>query len=233
MTVVCWDIDGTLLTTGRAGIFAWEAALSDVTGMEADLASFDTAGVPDFGIARRLLEEHAGRPDPDEATVRRLVTAYEDRLPDALPRRNGRVLPNVREILTALAATPEIRCTLLTGNTRRGAAAKLRHYGLAHFFEHGAFSDGPLDRSGIARVALDQARAGARGLDPDGIFVVGDTPHDVRCGQAIGARTIAVATGGSSVAELTAARPWRVLATLPAPAEFLALLLQAEVAIDG
>jgi phosphoglycolate phosphatase-like HAD superfamily hydrolase len=139
--LVFWDIDGTLLTTGRAGIFAWQDALLSVAGVAADLETFDTAGVPDFGIARRLLQEYAGAADPNEATLRRLVAAYEDLLPAALSRRQGGVLPNVREILTALAGEPGTHSLLLTGNTRRGADAKLRHYGLAGFFAGGGFSD--------------------------------------------------------------------------------------------
>jgi phosphoglycolate phosphatase-like HAD superfamily hydrolase len=231
--LVFWDIDGTLLTTDRAGIAAWEEALHAVTGIEARLDTFDTRGLPDYLIARMLLVDRAGVAAPDEVTIRRLVTAYEDRLPAALPRRAGRVLPNVREILAALATDPGACSMLLTGNTRRGAEAKLRHYGLAEFFQHGAFSDGALDREGIARAALEAAAAAGRGADPARVFVVGDTPHDVRCGRAIHARTIAVATGGYDRAELTAAGAWRVLDALPAAPDFLALLAGAEVPADA
>jgi phosphoglycolate phosphatase-like HAD superfamily hydrolase len=231
--LVFWDIDGTLLTTGRAGIFAWEDALRTVAGVEAHLASFDTAGIPDFGIARRLLAEYAGEPDPDEAAVRRLVTAYEERLPVALPRRPGRVLPNVREILTALAREPGAHSMLLTGNTRRGADAKLRHNGLAEFFEGGSFTDGTLDRDAIARAAFEGAVAGGWGGDPARTFVVGDTPHDVRCGAAIGAKTIAVATGSYDAAALASAGAWMTLRELPAGRTFLALLAGDEVAADA
>jgi phosphoglycolate phosphatase-like HAD superfamily hydrolase len=229
--LIFWDIDGTLLTTARAGIHAWEAALRDVTGVDVSLDVFDTAGIPDFGIALRLLTEQAGRPDPDESLVRGLVTRYEDLLPAALPRREGRVLPNVREILTTLAADADAHSMLLTGNTRRGAAAKLRHYQLAEFFEGGAFSDGTTERDGIARLAVEQARAGGR--DTSRMFVVGDTPHDVRCGGSIGARTIAVATGAYDQSALAAAGAWRVLAELPPAADFLAMISRSEVGADA
>ena len=231
--LVFWDIDGTLLTTGRAGIFAWEDALRAVAGVEANLASFDTAGIPDFGIARRLLMEYAGEPDPDEAAIRHLVSAYEALLPAALPRRPGRVLPNVREILTALAQEPGAHSMLLTGNTRRGAVAKLRHFGLAEFFEGGSFSDGPLDREAIARAAFEGAVAGGWSGDPARTFVVGDTPHDVRCGAAIGARTIAVATGSYDAAALASTGAWKTLRELPQARTFLALLAGDEVAADA
>jgi phosphoglycolate phosphatase len=231
--LVFWDIDGTLLTTGRAGIFAWQEALAAVAGIEADLWDFDTAGHPDFGIADRLLRQVAGIADPDPGLIRRLVEGYEARLPAALGRREGRVLPNVREILEALGREPQATSMLLTGNTRRGGQAKLEHYGLAGFFSEGGFSDGALDRSAIARVALERARAPGAGVDPAGVFVVGDTPHDVRCAESIRAKAIAVATGTYGAEALQAAGAWRVFAQLPPASEFLALLQEREVAADA
>ena len=231
--LVFWDIDGTLLTTGRAGIFAWQEALADVAGIEADLWDFDTAGHPDFGIADRLLRQVAGVADPDPGLILRLVEGYEARLPAALGRREGRVLPNVREILEALAREPQAASMLLTGNTRRGGRAKLQHYGLAEFFSEGGFSDGALDRSAIARVALERARASGTGAEAAGVFVVGDTPHDVRCAESIRAKAIAVATGTYGAEALEAAGAWRVFPQLPPASEFLALLQEREVAADA
>ncbi len=156
---------------------------------------------------------------------------YEDLLPAALRRRQGKVLPNVREILEQLEGDPSVRSMLLTGNTRRGAAAKLAYYGLDRFFNDGAFSEGAYDRDQIARTALERAReSGWNGAA--GAVVIGDTPHDVRSGRIVGARTLAVATGGYDVEQLRQHEPWLVLPELPAPDEFLRLLSGAEVASD-
>jgi phosphoglycolate phosphatase len=230
LTAVFWDIDGTLLTTGKAGIFAWQEALDRVTGVAADLWEFDTAGHPDWGIARRLLREYARVPEPDSATLRQLVEEYESRLPAALHRRQGRVMPNVREVLVALGAMPDVCSLLLTGNTRRGAAAKLSHYGLADFFRGGGFSEDDGDRNAIARSALAWADQQGCRASRGAAFVVGDTPHDIRCAQGVGARAVGVATGAYDAAALTAERPWRVLEQLPPPAEFVALIAEAEPA---
>lgn len=230
--LVFWDIDGTLLTTGRAGIFAWEDAFKEITGIGINLDQFDTAGHPDHGIGRRLLQEFAGIVEPEEGQVADLVRRYEDLLPQSLHRRTGQVLPNVRGILERLAAEPAACSLLLTGNTERGARAKLSHYGLLHFFRGGGFSSRNGDRAAIARTALERAKASGCAGRPDRVFVVGDTPHDVRCGAAIGARTIAVATGHHTVAELAAAAPWRTLARLPEPKDFLSMLSEAEVPAD-
>src|SRR5262249_5478213 len=141
-------------------------------------------------------------------------------LPAALHRRQGAVLPNVREVLEDLESRDDVRSILLTGNTRAGAHAKLRHYGLDRFFPDGvgAFCEGPEPRAEIAR----RARALAEGAKR--LYVIGDSPADVACGKAIDARTIAVASGTHSAGELAAAEPWLIVEQIPEPEAFRRLL---------
>jgi phosphoglycolate phosphatase-like HAD superfamily hydrolase len=222
MIVLFWDIDGTLLTTARAGVFAWEDSVRELTGRDFSLSVIRTAGMTDYQIALRTLETMGV--DAHDENVKRLLHRYEELLPASLPRRTGRVLDNVREILDHLTATrSDVRSYLLTGNTRAGARAKLTHYDLAHFFADGAFAEDTRARSTIATRALELARR-AGPVGDETIFVVGDTPHDIECAKAIGAKTIAVATGGYSVDELRGHGPWRLYETLPPPAEFESLL---------
>lgn len=216
MTILLWDIDGTLLTTNRAGITAWQDALVAVAGDQRSLDDLHTAGSTDIEIAHMLLHQTGA----DPGLVATLVSEYEDRLPAALGLRDGKVLPNVLEILSALDGHPTTRMLLLTGNSRRGARAKLSHYGLARFFEYGAYADDANDRPGVARVALERARQLVGPLDPERCIVIGDTPADIKCGQAIGARTIAVATGVYSLEELRREGPSILFAQLPAPGQF-------------
>lgn len=225
-TTLFWDIDGTLITTGKAGVPAWEAAVQDVAGREFQLSSIRVPGLTDYQIAVRTFEILGIV--PDDALIRRLVQRYETLLPEYLPLRQGRVLPNVREILEALHGRDDVRSYLLTGNTRAGARAKLTHYGIFHFFPDGAFAEDPAPRSSIAVRALERARQNAA-VDPDRVFVIGDTPHDIECANAIAARTIAVATGGYRLDELEAHRPWRVCAELPALESFLSIIGTTDV----
>jgi phosphoglycolate phosphatase len=219
-TVIFWDIDGTLLTTARAGIHAWEDAVEKGIGKPVDLSQFQTAGLTDIDIALKLAALHG----LDPAVAPELLVTYENRLPGCLARRTGAVLPNVRQILEQLRRRSDVHSALLTGNTRAGAAAKLRHYGLAEFFEGGAFSDGAEDRATIARTALAQARSLLGEVSADRVYVIGDTPHDVSCGKAIGARVVAVATGGYTLEQLRATEPWWLVPSLPEPDVFLARL---------
>ena len=101
---------------------------------------------------------------------------------------------------------------LLTGNIRRGAEIKLRHFGLWQHFPFGGFADGLCERDDVARGAVAAAEAYVgQPIDPDQIWVIGDTPLDVKCARAIGARAVVVATGWHEHEELVAAKPDHLL----------------------
>lgn len=223
MTILFWDIDGTLLTTGKAGVPAWEAAVRETTGKAFQLSSIRVPGLTDYQIAARTFET-LGVPATGDL-LERMVTRYEELLPSTLPLKQGCVLPHVREILEALRARVDVRSYLLTGNTRAGARAKLTHYDLFEYFSDGAFAEDQGSRSSIATRALELARRSGP-VHTDRIFVIGDTPHDIECAVPIGARTIMVATGGYSIEELSAHHPWRVFSELPPPPKFLQLIGQ-------
>lgn len=216
MIALFWDIDGTLLTTARAGVFSLEAALEEVSGVRTSLQGMATAGLTDYSIAEAALAR-VGH-STDEETVQRFLRIHGEQLAGFLHKREGEVLPGVRELLEDLDGRDDVANLLLTGNTEAGANAKLAHYGLAGFFRlGGAFSVGPGERAEIARRALPFAN----GADA---FVIGDTPADVECGKAIEAKTIAVATGSYTASQLAEHEPWLLLERLPAPAEFRRLV---------
>lgn len=218
--VLCWDIDGTLLTTGRAGILAWEDAAAEMLDRTVDFSTLDTAGRTDVQIAALILTRFGLDATPEN--LARLIGRYEELLPLKLPLRSGSVLPGVLEVLSYLRGYPDIVSLLLTGNTRTGGRAKLRHYGLQEYFDHGAFADGTRDRATIARRALALAEElVGQPMTGDRTYVIGDTPHDVECAREIGARSIAVASGAYATQELRRHDPWWVIERLPAPDVFL------------
>jgi phosphoglycolate phosphatase-like HAD superfamily hydrolase len=219
--VLLWDLDGTLLSTGRAGVFALEEAAEAVLGRKVDLQDMHTSGLTDAQIAELILD---GDPDAG-ANVDRFLELYGAALPRHLPRRQGRVMPGVREVLEDLAGDDRVLNLLLTGNVRAGAQAKLRHYGLAALISDGAFCQGVGERAEIGRSALVLAeqRLGTA-PEPGRTFVIGDTPRDVECARVLGVRCIAVATGEYGTEKLAVAGAWRVAEQLPEPASFRALV---------
>lgn len=222
--VLLWDIDGTLLTTRRAGVRAWEEAVKEITGVSIDMRTVVTAGLTDANIAAAMIE--AAGVTPDEGVVDATLRAYEHRLPGALHSRAGAVLQGVADVLGDLADRTNALSLLLTGNTPAGAAAKLSHYGIASYFPNGgAFCDGPGPRREIAARALALATTIiGEAPSPEHVYVIGDTPHDIGCGTWIGARTIAVSSGEYSSESLSAHQPWVVIEAIPEPDRFRALV---------
>jgi phosphoglycolate phosphatase-like HAD superfamily hydrolase len=126
---------------------------------------------------------------------------------------NGSVLPGVHQMIQELRSLPRPPLIgLLTGNIRLGAQIKLNHYGLWEMFRMGGFGDDHEDRNQIAVVARERASRVLRGaLDGGEILVIGDTPRDIECARAIGARSLAVATGKYSTRQLQQESPtWAV-----------------------
>lgn len=203
--LLLWDIDGTLISTGAAG----HRAIARATAQSfdgGDLEGVEIAGRTDIGIAHQILAKY-GAPVTDE-NVRSVLDLYIELLGDELPLRKGRVLPGVLELLQHAENSPDIMLGLLTGNLERGAKLKLERYRLWHFFSFGAFADDHHDRNELGVFALSRAfeRTGIRFAGPE-IDVIGDTGHDINCGKAIGARTVAVATGSWSREQLAEYQP--------------------------
>jgi phosphoglycolate phosphatase-like HAD superfamily hydrolase len=199
--LLLWDIDGTLITTGAAGQGALRVATAELLGGDGDLEGVEIAGRTDPGIVHQILKKH-GAAITNESVAQFLET-YLRNLPTELLRGTGRVMPGVLELLTSLKAEPNTTLGLLTGNIKRGAELKLSYYGLWHFFEFGAFADDHHDRNELGPFARRRAQqATGFEFEPEWIDVIGDTPHDIACGKAIGARTIGVATGSFSREQL-------------------------------
>ncbi len=132
-----------------------------------------------------------------------------------LDRSSATLLPGIKALLQELHARQQVALGLLTGNLERGAQLKLTHYGVDHFFPFGAFADDHHDRNALGQFAQQRATA-LHGVhfDPKRTTIIGDTPHDVSCARAIGARVLAVATGAFTADALAACDPDAVLENL-------------------
>lgn len=204
--LLLWDIDGTLINTGAAGNRAIAQATAERFGGGGDLEGVEINGRTDTSIVHQILQKY-GEPITD-ANVQELLDIYIRLLAEELPRRDGRVLPGVLELLERSAKQSDITLGLLTGNLERGAKLKLEHYRLWHFFSFGAFSDDHHDRNELGAFALSRALEATRTeFRASQVDVIGDTGHDIDCGKAIGARTVAVATGSWSREQLAGHKP--------------------------
>jgi phosphoglycolate phosphatase-like HAD superfamily hydrolase len=215
-----FDIDGTLVDTGGAGMQALQEASHELFGHIGP--PLDLAGSTDLGVVANIFA-YFGKPATAEETAA-YFDVYLRRLEWNLSQGlfPGRVLDGVPEVLAALAAKPGATLGLLTGNTAAGAAAKMRHFGLDHYFAFGAHGCDHADRNLLGPIALKRAAVHAgRGFTSEETLVIGDTPKDIACARAIGARCLAVATGRFSAAELRLHAPDLVVESLDHALEWL------------
>jgi phosphoglycolate phosphatase len=204
--LLLFDIDGTLIHSGGAGVEALIRAFKERFGIEDDLHDIEIAGMTDSGIVVSILNKH--RIPATHENVSAFLDSYVHFLSLELPQRKGKLLPGVLKLLERLKSRPHVVLALLTGNVSRGARLKLEHYGVWHFFEFGAFADDHHDRNELGRFARTRAKQKhGREFVASEIDVIGDTPRDIACGRALGARTIAVATGRWSRDELSKHTP--------------------------
>ena len=208
--LLLFDIDGTLVDSGGAGIQALKDVLQEQFGISDDLRGVEIAGQTDTGIVRQILQKREIAASNENVSA--FLDLYAQFLGRELPLREGTLLAGVRELLPRLQARSQNVLALLTGNIERGAKLKLEHYGIWNFFEFGAFADDHHDRNELGPFAQRRAREKhAIDFPAEAIDVIGDTPHDIACGKAIGARTIAVATGSFSRAQLAEHQPDELL----------------------
>jgi phosphoglycolate phosphatase-like HAD superfamily hydrolase len=183
-------------------------AFEDVFGIPDAASGIQVAGRTDAWIVSQLTAEHAV--PVGESVLTRFRDAYLGHLSIELDKpcvgsRNG-VMPGIRPLMAAVAAREDLHPALLTGNYQLGARAKLEHFDLWRYFRGGAFGDTALDRNSLMREAMASVLThGGPDVPSAHAIVIGDTPLDVACAASAGARSIAVATGNFSSAELRAA----------------------------
>ncbi len=220
MDLLLFDIDGTLLDTGGVGRDALQEGLRLAFPEQSAkwaMPSLELAGATDRGVTRFLFTRFAiPLTTENEQTF---LSAYLEILRERLSPSNqaipGTVLPGVLALLKALRSHHGPRTiALLTGNIRGGAEAKTSAYGLAAFFDFdcGAYGCDHWDRNALGPVAIERtAKQHGHDLRGNRVTIIGDTPKDIACGKAAGARTVAVATGRYSVEELAEHQPDHLL----------------------
>ncbi len=228
MKYILWDIDGTLLLTGKAGIAALKEAIKQRFGKKDYEFTHGLAGRTDSFIIKEAVTDIKGRCAAGDAAG--LLITYNQLLPRFMDNPNGKVLPHVITTLQYLTQKPEeYTNTVLTGNCMHAAYTKLKYYHLESYFshQHSVFGEISEERNLLAAAALQKIQM----LDPqvnptEDIIIVGDTPHDVACAKAIGAKSIIILAGGFySLEEIHACQPWKILPELPtSPEEFEEIL---------
>ena len=216
--LLLFDIDCTLLNTGGAGMAAFHSAAEELYSeqiAQKNGLQLDMAGSTDFGLIMEIFKSLGVQDSIGERD--KFFQLYLSKLKVNLsdPKFDGQLLPGVVKTLNKLSEPNErydIFIGLLTGNLKEGAKIKVEHYGIEKFFTFGAYGCDHFDRNELGPIALDRAHDEYGILfDPQETIVIGDTPKDINCAKAFGARSFAVATGSFSIDQLMNHSPDYVL----------------------
>ncbi len=223
-----FDIDGTLVDTGGAGREALDAAFEDSWDLGDATRGVVLAGGTDPEIVREVLNARLGltADQVSAGQIKGVLAHYLAHLPRCMARaQRYRVLPGVEELLSTLAARPEVMLGLCTGNITAGARLKLAKAQLNKFFRTGGFGAEARTRAGIVAVALDRlARIAGERMARQRVLLVGDTVRDIRAGLAAGVVPVGVCTGPDSAEALRAEGARLVLPSLAESEPLLAWL---------
>jgi phosphoglycolate phosphatase-like HAD superfamily hydrolase len=209
--LVLFDIDGTLIRTGGAGVRAFARTFASEFNLPHATQKVSFAGRTDVSLIREIFV--ANQIEPSQENFARFFDRYPFWLDHFLHQLDGGPCEGIHEFIANLERHQEKPFFgLLTGNIRIGAELKLRRYNLWKHFVTGAFADDHEQRNCIAGIAYERGnQLAGRKLRGEEVIVIGDTPHDIECGKSIGAKVLAVATGGAKLDELTAHKPtWAV-----------------------
>ena len=198
-------------------------AFKELFGISDAFRNIPMAGRTDTWILSNAAAAHGVPP----SALSHFHDAYLAHLERELEPPNPRkaVMPGIRPLLDTLASRDDVYLALLTGNYQKAARLKLEHFDLWRYFPCGAFADDAADRNSLLPKALERIRAcGGPSVRPADVIVIGDTPHDVACALAAGARPVGVATGSFSVQQLRDSGAETVFQDLSDSDSFLKLL---------
>ena len=209
MKLLLFDLDGTLILTGGAGTRALERTFEKLYSIrEALIDGVKFHGRTDPAIIRDIFQKSFGRTySPEESE--NICTEYLVFLKEEVKNSPGyTVMPGVRELLSHLSTRDDILLGLATGNIEEAAWIKLERSGIGVFFKFGGFGSDSEEREELIRAAISRgSKLLGNRVDDKKVFVIGDTPLDIVHGRAVGALTVAVATGYYSIKELEKYEP--------------------------
>jgi len=223
-----FDLDGTLVRTGGAGIRALNRSFQKLYNLDDPTAGMTIAGNMDPNIFREIVAQKIpGKtllPEEEKLIARHYLDYLKEEI-QVSPKYS--VLPGIREILERTSSTPDLYVGLGTGNLEEGAKIKLERGGLNPYFSFGGFGSDSDKRNKVLSIALERAEKKFKiKFDASQVYVIGDTPRDIEAARTIGAKVLSVATGPYTIQDLQALNPDLVLENLGIVEEFFSFVFK-------
>lgn len=209
-----FDLDGTLVSTGGAGLRSLSAAFKQIHGVENAHHKINASGKTDPAIFRELIRSFLDR-DAEPGEIETIGNCYLGHLEREMKTSNPKIMAGVEAFIDKISNRRDIVIGLGTGNLEKGARLKLGPSNLNRHFEFGGFGSDHEERSEVLRFGHRRAETRSNGkIAPKDVYVIGDTLLDISAAKRAGFKSVAVATGKSTRDELGAGKPDFLLATL-------------------
>ena len=193
MRLILFDIDGTLIDSGGAGVCSLNLAMEELFSLDNAFQGISMAGKTDTQIIKEGLMKYDLFPD---GSIDAVINAYLKHLKREIQNDRKHVKPGIYEVLNELKDLRDSGLGLLTGNLEAGARIKLEPFMLNRYFPTGAFGSDDEDRNNLLPIAVRRFEELFQiSIEIDSCIIVGDTPRDVDCAHIYGAICIGVATG--------------------------------------
>ncbi len=216
MYLFLFDVDGTLIHSGGAGKKALEEVFYEIYEVENAMEGIKPDGKTDIEIIKEILMKKTGIKDPDESIINIIVNEYLSRLEKTINNPDYRVVEGAKEFVQKIHYSKRNLQGLATGNLEMGAKIKLKPSGLLKYFRFGGFGSDSQDRVEILKIAAERAQKFAE-EEIERVYVVGDTPRDIKAAKEAGFLSVAVATGNYSYNELLKHNPDFLFTSLKDP----------------
>lgn len=207
MKLFLFDLDGTLMSTGGAGLRALSIAFKEIFNLTDISKKINPSGKTDPAIFREIIRTHFNR-DISDDEMREISQCYLHHLEIEMKSSQARALAGVQDFVNHVLNRSDIVVGLGTGNLEKGARLKLEPINLNHSFKFGGFGSDAEDRAELLKHGHRRAQEKTgKKIHQDAVFIIGDTPLDIAAARKAGYRPVGVASGKVRYEELLQFRP--------------------------
>lgn len=192
--LVLFDIDGTLVKGFKGHMLAFSEAFLKVYKVKTSIEIINWHGMTDQQIIIDVLKKNSFSEKNIKSNLKECMEVMVSFFNKIIDKEEIILLEGVKNLLKELEEN-NILTGLVTGNLEIIARLKMKKIGINNYFKLGGFGSDDIDRAKLVKLAIKRAKDNFKFIFDDNVFLIGDTPKDIKAGKEAGIRTIGVATG--------------------------------------
>ncbi len=206
--MLLFDVDGTLIYSGGAGTRSIDLSFRETYGIKEAMKGISPDGKTDPLIIEEVFVKKLKK-NPDKKEIEEILQKYLLYLQKEIKNPFYKIIEGVKEFLEWAEDSNKFLMGLATGNLEKGAIIKLRPSSLLKYFKFGGFASDSHIRTEILKIAYQKGKkiAERENFEISDVFVIGDTPRDIKAAKEAGFKSIGMATFRFSFEELKKSDP--------------------------